>query len=394
MTQLRFNSHIETLDAPPIPRINVAARKYQYDKGALVDLSQAVPGYLPPKLLLDALGAAASNPLNLGYGDIEGESILRHAYSEDLEYTHGALVPVDHIMITSGCNQAFVTATLAVASPGDSVLLVSPWYFNHESTLAMSGIRTVHIAVEAANSFLPDIDQLKSAITADVRAVVIVTPNNPTGAVYPPALIHQIAAVCAVQGVWLIMDETYQDFLPDSSGPAHSLLGDPSNAHVIVLSSFSKSYCIPGHRLGVVVADTVVIRQMAKIMDNLQICAPRAPQAALGSCMSQLRAWRRDNGIEISHRANVLNKAMQTLPDWRIESIGAYFAYVQHPWPDRSSISIAEDLASKCGIVTLPGEFFGPSQQRFLRFAFANVEADVLKVLPQRLQQYSQLSSA
>jgi len=90
-------------------------------------LSQAVPGYRAPELMLKALGAAASDPTNLGYGDIEGEPVLCRAYSHDLEYTHRSIVPTDQIMITSGCNQAFVTAVLAVASPGESVLLVSPW---------------------------------------------------------------------------------------------------------------------------------------------------------------------------------------------------------------------------------------------------------------------------
>ena len=386
MKPLLFNANIESLDTPPIPRINAASQAYLGEKGALIDLSQAVPGYPPPDLLLKALGTAAADPDNLGYGDIEGEPILRRAYAQDLLYTHGSSVPVDQVMITSGCNQAFVTAALAVASPGESILLVSPWYFNHESTLAMFGIRVAHLTVEAADGFLPAPDALMAALTPDVKAIVIVTPNNPTGAIYPPSLIRQIAALCTSQSIWLIIDETYQDFLPNGSGPAHDLFSDNSNDHVIVLSSFSKSYCIPGHRLGVVVASVPAIQQMTKVMDNLQICAPRAPQVALANCMAELRSWRKSNGIEINHRAIALKSAIQELPDWQIETIGAYFAYIRHPWPDRSSIEVAEYLASVVGVVTLPGEFFGPSQQRYLRVAFANVESDVIASLPKRLQ--------
>lgn len=385
MNPTPFNVHIETLDTPPIPRIHQAAQSYCGDKGPLIDLSQAVPGYPPPDQMLAALGAAAANPAYLGYGDIEGESVLRNAYAQDLEHTHGSVVAVEQIMITSGCNQAFVAAALTVASPGQSILLISPWYFNHESTLSMFGIHTEHFAVNATDGFLPDPESLKAALTSDTRAVVIVSPNNPTGAIYPPALINQIAALCMSQGIWLILDETYQDFLPDGNGPAHDLFSDVAKDHIIVLSSFSKSYCIPGHRLGVVVASVPAITQMTKVMDNLQICAPRAPQVALAECMVELRSWREENRIKINKRAIVLQSAMQKLPGWHIEAIGAYFAYIQHPWPNRSSVEVAENLAKENGIVTLPGEFFGPSQERFLRVAFANVESDVIATLPKRI---------
>jgi len=156
-------------------------------------------------------------------------------------------------MVTSGCNQAFVAAVLTVASPEQSILMMTPWYFNHSSTLDMFGIKTSAVAVDAANDFLPDVESLKAAITPDVQAIAIVTPNNPTGTIYPPKLIREISNLCASQGIWFIVDETYQDFLPDDHGPAHDLFSNPVPEHAIVLSSFSKSYCIPGHRLGVVV---------------------------------------------------------------------------------------------------------------------------------------------
>jgi len=388
MIQPQFNVHVNTLDAPPIPRIYQAAQLYSGEKGPVIDMSQAVPGYPPPDAMLNALGTAAANPSYLGYGDIEGEAVLRSAYADDLFYTHGSVVAPDQIMITSGCNQAFVTAAITVASPGQSVLMVTPWYFNHESTLAMFGINTEYVAVDSATGFLPCPQTMKAAITPEVKAVVIVTPNNPTGAIYPPSLIREISALCAAEGIWLIIDETYQDFLPDDSGPAHDLFSDKSQEHVIGLSSFSKSFCIPGHRLGVVVASVVVIEQMTKVMDNLQICAPRAPQVALAECMQELRTWRESNRQIIVQRAITLKAAMKATPDWRIEAMGAYFAYIRHPFGDQSSLRVSEKLARKLGIITLPGEFFGPGQKPYVRVAFANVESSVIESLPLRLHKF------
>ena len=81
--------------------------------------------------------------------------------------------------------------------------------------------------------------------------------------------------------------------------------------------------------------------------------------------MSDLTPWRASHRIEINRRAAALLSAMSLLPEWKIDAIGAYFAYVQHPWPEQSSLSVAERLARELGIVTLPGEFFGPEQRRY-----------------------------
>ena len=227
-----------------------AARAYAGSRGPLIDLSQAVPGYAPPALLLDALSTKAGDPAWLGYGDIEGEPVLRAAYARDLEQTHGSSLTADNVMITAGCNQAFVTAVLSIASPGESVMLINPWYFNHQSTLTMFGIHTRHVTVDASSGFLPEPEKLAEALTPDVRAIAIVSPNNPTGAVYPAELLHRLFQLCVANDIWLILDETYQDFLPAGHGQAHELFTEAFEDHLIVVSSFSKSYCIPGHRLG------------------------------------------------------------------------------------------------------------------------------------------------
>ena len=155
MSRQLFNPNISSLGAPPIPRIQKAARAYDGSRGPLIDLSQAVPGYAPPAPLLEALSNKAGDSAWLGYGEIEGEPVLRAAYARDLEQTHDSSLSADNVMITSGCNQAFVTAVLSIASPGESVMLINPWYFNHQSTLTMLGIQTAYVTVDASSNFLP-----------------------------------------------------------------------------------------------------------------------------------------------------------------------------------------------------------------------------------------------
>lgn len=387
MTRPRLNPLIASLSAPPIPAVQAWGRAYDGRLGPLVDLSQAVPGYPPEPRMLRWLADAAGSISACGYGPIEGEDELRGNYAAHQAEFYGAPVTAENIHVTSGCNQGFVTAAMAVAGVGDAILMTNPFYFNHETTLEMLGIAPRYVRCRAENGFLPLVADVAAAISPDIRALAIVTPNNPTGAIYPPALLADLLALCRDRGIWLILDETYRDFLPLGTERPHELFSDPIwQQNLIGLYSFSKSFCIPGHRLGAVTASPFMVDAIARIMDNVQICAPRAPQFAVASAIAPLAEWRQANRAEIARRADTLREALDGLDGWTLDAIGAYFAFLCHPFDGKSSIEIAERLAREAGIVTIPGAFFGPGNDRHLRVAFANATADVLRTLPGRLR--------
>ncbi|WP_162761627.1 aminotransferase [Brucella sp. NBRC 12953] len=381
-----INPLIDKLSAPPIPAVQEWAREYDGAHGPLIDLSQAVPGYPPHPDMLRFLGEAASSVAYAGYGPIEGETVLREAYARHVGNLYGAEIKAGNIHITSGCNQAFIAAIMCVAQSGDTVLATDPFYFNHQSSLEMLGIRSETMLCRAENGFVPDIEDVRAALHKRVRALVLVSPNNPTGAIYPPQLLAQIYAACRYNGTWLLLDETYRDFLSDADQAPHDLFEEVDwPSHLIQLYSFSKSFCIPGQRLGAIVAGADMVANVAKVMDNLQICATRAPQIAVSRAIEPLQSWRDDNRKEIARRAEALRVSMSNVAGWHVEAVGAYFAFVRHPYEGSSSVAVAERLAKTTGIITLPGSFFGESQDAFLRFAFANVEVAGIEATAARL---------
>lgn len=385
----RYNPLVERLAPPPIPSVHAWARTYDGSRGALIDLSQAVPGYPPHADMLKWLGEASASTASTGYGPIEGETALRAAYATHVAGLYGAAFATENIQITSGCNQAFIVAALAVAGAGESVLVTNPFYFNHETTLSMMGVKVELTPCDPQNGFLPDVSALKAALHPGIRALALITPNNPTGAVYPPELIAEIFALCREKGVWLLLDETYRDFLP-SEGAPHGLFSLPGwEENLIGLYSFSKSFCIPGHRLGAITAGAETIRQIAKIMDNVQICAPRAAQMALTKALPALDDWRMENRAEIVRRTDSLKKVLGNVTGWDIGAIGAYFAYIRHPFQGVSSEKVAERLAREAGIVSIPGTYFGEGQDDYLRFAFANADVETIERLEARLKGFS-----
>jgi aspartate/methionine/tyrosine aminotransferase len=387
MTAAKSNSLVARLSPPPIPSVVAWGREYKGQKGPLIDLSQAVPGYPAHPEMLRLLGETAAQQAMTGYGPIEGEPALRKAYAAHVAELYGADISAGNIHITAGCNQAFMCAAIALAGAGDTVALTNPFYFNHDTTLSMLGIGRRLVGCDSAAGFLPDLGSAEAALAAGAKMLAVVTPNNPTGAVYPPGLLHALFMLCRKYGAWLVVDETYRDFLSEDHGRPHALLSEPGwEDTLVLLYSFSKSFCIPGHRLGAITAGPRLIAEIAKVMDNMQICAPRSAQVAVASALPVLADWRAGNRLEIARRADALRLAFSGLAGWEIAAIGAYFAFVRHPLADRSSSEVAEDLARERGVVCIPGAYFGEGQERYLRLAFANADVASIGLLPDRLR--------
>jgi aspartate/methionine/tyrosine aminotransferase len=382
-----INPLVADVGSPPIPEAQAWTRRYDGALGPLINLSQAVPGTPPHPDFLARLAEAAGSPGAAQYGTISGDADLRAAYSDDLSGLYGGRIAPGDVAVTAGCNLAFFAAMMTVVRHGDAVLLPAPWYFNHQMSLDMLGIEPRPLPCPAEAGFVPQAADAEALIDERVRAVVLVTPNNPTGAVYPAHVIEAFAELCRRRGIFLVIDETYRDFLPAGVNRPHGLFADEKwRGTVVQLYSFSKSYAIPGHRTGAITADASLIDQIAKILDCIQICAPRPAQGVLPWAIEGLRPWREANRAEINRRIEVFRRALAPVTDWRIDSIGAYFAYLRHPYAGRTAQEVAERLASERGVLCLPGSFFGPGQDRHLRVAFANVGAEVLAGLTGRLE--------
>lgn len=379
-----LSPRIRATETPPIPAARAWAARYAGQAGPALDLTQAVPGYPPPPDLLGRLAEAAGSAACAGYGPIAGDAALREALAADMSAFYGAAIAPAQVAITAGCNLAFAMAMQAIAAEGEAVLLPTPWYFNHRMALTMQGVRAIPVPTRAEDGFVPDPARIAALMEEHrARAVVLVTPNNPTGAVYPASVIHAVAELCRRHGAWLVLDETYRDFL--TASPPHGLFGGDWGDVLVHLYSFSKAYCIPGHRLGAIAAGPPMMDELAKAFDTDQICPPRPAQAAIAWAIPALRDWREGNRALMAARAAFFRQAVSQLPGWRLDSLGTYFAYLRLPDPAPDAMRAAEILAAERGLMSLPGPFFGPGQERHLRLAFANAAEDVLAKVPERL---------
>lgn len=355
----------------------------------LVDLCQAVPGHPPAAELVEHLAERLHDPAVHRYTDILGLPALREALAGDIGRVYGARPSPSHVAITAGCNQAFCAAMMSLAHAGDEVILPLPHYFNHKMWLDALGIHAVPLPFRADAGGVPDPGEAADRIGPKTRAIVLVTPNNPTGAVYPPEVIAEFYELARTRGIALVLDETYRDFLPEDRRP-HDLFADPAWPETLVhLYSFSKVFAITGHRVGALVAGPRLMASVEKALDCIAICAPRLGQEAALFGIQHLREWVTGNTLLMRSRAAAFRVAMESLPGWRLVSIGAYFAYVAHPFDGRPAYDVAKALAERQSLLTLPGSMFGSGQDRYLRLAFANVAGETAATVAARLAAFS-----
>ena len=215
---------------------------------------------------------------------------------------------------------------------------------------------------------------------------MLVTPNNPTGAVYPPAALDAFFELARSRGVALVVDETYRDFLTEAV-PPHGLFGrDGWDETLVHLYSFSKVYSLTGYRVGAVISGARLIGEIAKAMDCVSICAPRIAQDAALFGIENLADWRAEKRALMDARAEALRRAFSRNDlAYELISAGAFFAYLRHPFEGVPGAVIARRLADEQNVLSLPGAMFGPGQDEFLRFAFANLDAEWMPELARRL---------
>lgn len=357
----------------------------------LLNVSQAAPVDPPHPDLRAALAEAVmSDPGAHLYGPVLGLPDLRAQVAADWSAAYGGAIATDNVAITAGCNQAFCAALATLAGPGDEVILPTPWYFNHKMWLDMTGVATVPLP--CGDDLVPDPEDAAARITDRTRAIVLVTPNNPTGLEYPADVLRAFHQLARRHGIALIVDETYRDFDSRPDAP-HDLFADPDWDRTLVhLYSFSKAYRLTGHRVGALVTSPERLRQVEKFLDTVTICPNQLGQRAALWGMRHLGQWLAGERAEILIRRAALETAMAALPDWHLLGAGAYFGYVRHPF-DQPSDDLARRMLAEQGVLALPGTMFGPRRadggtglaERSLRIAFANVDVPGLANLARRL---------
>ncbi len=350
----------------------------------MLDLSQAAPAFPPAPEVVARIAAAAHEPETSRYAPQPGLPALREAFAAELSAAYGAELRAGHVLITAGCNQAFCIVASALAGPGDSMILAAPFYFNHDMWLRVEGIEVRHL--EPGPGLLPRAEDLEPLVDTTTRALVLVSPGNPTGVTIPPGRLAELAAEARGLGLVLVIDETYRSFRGTAEAP-HRLLAEPDwEDHVVALHSFSKELAMPGYRVGAVVGGEAILVEALKLLDCVAISAPRIGQEAALAGLRHAGEWRRDQVARIESLQAGFEDVMRSRPGgFELVSSGAYFGWVRHPLAGVPAEEVVRRLVLDHDVLVIPGTAFTADDQGMLRFSFANLTEPELAELPDRL---------
>lgn len=264
---------VRNVSTPFMDGLHARSEALRREGADVISLGQGVPGFPPVAAAVQAARQALEEPSTHLYGADAGLPPLREALSLWLARHHGLEVdPATEMLITAGANQAFMLAALTLLDPGDKVLLPSPFYFNHEMAVRIAGGVPVEVPLREDKGFQLILSDLEPYLETQPRALVVVSPNNPTGAVYEPEELRHIAAAVTSRGITIVSDETYQDFTYQDA--KHLSLGSlpEARSHVITIGSFSKTFSLTGWRVGYLLAQPAFVEQALKVQDSMLVC--------------------------------------------------------------------------------------------------------------------------
>lgn len=340
-----------------------------------ISLGQGVVFYGPPASAGRAIEGYFDVAPNHGYGPVQGDPRLLERIAAKLRDENG----IDcgngdsRIVVTAGANMGFLNALLAITDPGDEVILPVPCYFNHEMAIRIAGARPILVPTSA--DFHLDPMRIEDAITARTRAIVTVSPCNPTGAVQPAGHLAAVNDIAARHGLFHISDEAYEYFVYE--GRVHSSPGRLADAgqHTISLYSLSKAYGFAGWRVGYMVLPDRLFASVMKIQDTNVICAAGITQRAALGALEAGPAHCRQHLPTLDAARRQLLEALARLPRLLVppRAEGAFYVLAQFD-AQAPAMEVVQRLIREHHVAVMPGEAFGVPHTCALRISYGALD--------------------
>jgi aspartate/methionine/tyrosine aminotransferase len=373
-TRRRFQSRMDAIQTPIVQVIGDLIRQHP----GTISLGQGVVHYGPPSAAVDVARGALLNPDTHAYQDGAGNRALIGAIEDKLRRDNGIDVGRGSgVMVTAGGNMAFVHAILAITEPGDEVLLPVPFYFNHEMAIEMAGCAAVRVPTD--ERYQLDLESIRRAVTPRTRAIVTVTPNNPTGAVYPEAALRQVSRLCADRGLYHISDEVYEYFTYGGAGHVSPAAFAGAEEYTISLFSLSKAYGFAGWRIGYMVYPERLADGVAKVQDTVLVCPPVISQIAAVAAMEVGPAYCRHHLAALAEVRDIVLAELRSLEPLCVvpPADGAFYCFLRVN-ADVDPMRMAERLIREHRVAVIPGHAFGMKDGCYFRVAYGALQKETV----------------
>lgn len=334
----------------------------------LINLGSGTPDFLPPPFVFEAMQKALTEG-KIQYTAWTGIPELRAAIVEKLRSENRIEASPDEIIVTAGAQEALMMTFMALLNPGDEVLTPSPNYDEYARDANVLDATLVPVPTTLETNFTITAAALEAAITPKTRALIIVTPNNPTGTVLPEPVLREIADLAKRRNLLVISDEIYEYYT--FGGHRHiSMASLPGmKERTITINSFSKSFAMTGMRLGYVAAPAPLIEAMLPFHHAMMICANVVTQYGGLAVLSQPRDWFQAQLAEYDRRRHLWMQMLDTIPLPYSEPQGAYYVFIDIRPTGLTSAEFVARAREEALLVFQPGTIGGGAGEGFIRGA-------------------------
>lgn len=349
-------------------------RMFEAAPPGAVNLGLGEPDFEPPEVVIRALVSAVHHKMN-HYGPSAGLAALREKVADRYREIDPD-VGRENVIITAGGSEGLMACALTLYDPGDEVLVPDPGFVLYAPHARLAGAVPVPYSLFEAQGFLPDLDELERRVSPRTRAIVVNSPSNPTGGVFPTSVVERLVAFADRHDLTLVSDEVYDEMVYE--GRHVSFAGRSDRA--IVVNSFSKMFAMTGWRVGFLVAPRALAVDINKVHYHMVACPSTPAQAAVLAGLGAVREATAAMRVEFQARREIVVRELNAMPGLRcVPPAGAFYAFPRFSWPVTAYSAAGELL--KRGLITTPGDAFGQLGAHHLRLSFAASRPDLKRGL-------------
>jgi len=312
------------------------------------------------------------------YMPADGTPGLKKAIIRYTEETYDRLAAPEQVLVTNGAKQSLFNIFFGILNPQDEVIILAPYWVSYPEIVKMCGARPVVVTPEDG-TFTPGFDEIERAVTSYTKAIVVNSPNNPSGVIFPQELIEKIVDFCERKGIYMICDDIYQKLTFDGkeASPAYQFTKkDIENSSIITVNGVAKIYGMTGFRVGWVVAPKALTRIMTNITVQTTSGVSTVSQAAAEGALTGIQSIVESLRQQIQNNRDVLLQEMKAFKDVRlIPPDGTFYALPDIRAYNNSSVDVSQFLLKKALVVTVPGKDFG--MEGHIRLSFSGAVKDI-----------------
>ena len=335
-----------------------------------INLGLGEPDFEPPPEVIDAMCAAIRDGQN-HYGPSAGLAVLRDKIAERYQ-DRDPHTGRENVIITGSGSEALMATALALYDPGSEVLVPNPGFVLYGPDARLMGATPIPYSLAPRRKYLPDLEEIERLVTPRTRAIVVNSPSNPTGGVFPERVVDAIVDFAERHHLTIVSDEVYDEIVYE--GKFASFWGRTDR--VVIVNSFSKTLAMTGWRIGYLVAPRAIALDLNKMHYHIMACPPTPAQVAIVTGLSNGDAALRAMVREFRARREIVMRMLRKIPGVSVvPPAGAFYAFPSFAWP-HSSQEVATELLRR-GVITTPGDAFGTLGAGHLRLSFAASRANL-----------------